>query len=378
MVLKALNDIWIAIRAFDEQAMTFASIAVLIYIFFIIIKYIYRKLRHKKCDSIWQMVISICLFGILCIYLSYLISLTLSGREAGSRSNKINLELFGTFSTDGSISKNAAENVLLFIPFGILVPLMGHFFKRWWNLTLLAFISSMLIELTQLITARGYFEVDDIVLNTLGALLGYMAFSVCYHSYIDIKKKTEIPLNKHEIQINRVTLFVIQLLPVILVTMMIFRFSGDNAEESSALSLFVTEKLLIVKNKILGTGLTAEKIYNLAVKREGTVRTLAHMIEYALLTVVTFVFIYCRRISNYLSYIITFVFVIVIACCDEVHQINSPGRSASIADVGVDSLAAIIVLAFILLLSAFLRYYRVRSKVKNLKKELLDIKNMKN
>ena len=271
-----------------------------------------------------------------------------------------------------------AENVLLFIPFGILVPLMGHFFKRWWNLTLLAFISSMLIELTQLITARGYFEVDDIVLNTLGALLGYMAFSVCYHSYIDIKKKTEIPLNKHEIQINRVTLFVIQLLPVILVTMMIFRFSGDNAEESSALSLFVTEKLLIVKNKILGTGLTAEKIYNLAVKREGTVRTLAHMIEYALLTVVTFVFIYCRRISNYLSYIITFVFVIVIACCDEVHQINSPGRSASIADVGVDSLAAIIVLAFILLLSAFLRYYRVRSKVKNLKKELLDIKNMKN
>ena len=222
VIINALNDIWIALRAFDEQALTFASIATGIYLLVIIFINIIRRIRNKKPDSLLVCMQKVFVFAVFMVYMSYLISLTLSGREAGSRSNKVNLLLFGTFRKDGSLSRQSVENVLLFVPFGILVPMFTRLFRRWWNLVLMAFAGSLFVETTQLITARGYFELDDIVFNTFGAFLGYIVFSICYHSLIAIKRETKIPLNKHEVQINRVTLFLIQLLPVIFMICLIF------------------------------------------------------------------------------------------------------------------------------------------------------------
>ena len=43
---------------------------------------------------------------------------------------------------------------------------------------LLGFIISVGIETVQLLTERGYCQLDDIVMNTLGSLVGYMIFLV--------------------------------------------------------------------------------------------------------------------------------------------------------------------------------------------------------
>ncbi len=278
----------------------------------------------------------------------------------------MNLILFGTFSKDGSISRHSLENILLFIPFGLLVPMFTRLLRRWWNLVLMAFTGSMVIETTQLITARGYFELDDIVLNTFGALIGYIVFAICYHSFIAIKRETKIPLNRHEIQINRVTLFVIQLLPVVLMVMLIFGFSSQNAEESGELCRFVTEKLLYIFNKLLRIGMTAEKIENSVVEYEGLVRKIAHMIEFSVLTFFTFAFWYCRKISNYLSFIFSFVFVGIISVADEKLQAYSIGRNSSFADVCIDMLASVTVLFVMLVILAILRFYHAGGKITHL------------
>ena len=371
MVLRALNDIWTALRKFDDQALVFAGYAVLVYSIFLLIKNIIHKIQRKKCDKLWQMVISICLFGVLCIYLSYLVALTLSGRDPGKLYGRINLQIFGTFRANGDISAHAAENILLFIPFGILIPFKTRFFKKWWNLVLIAIISSMLIEISQLITGRGAFEVDDILLNTLGAFIGYIVFSLIYHSYIAFKKESQIPLGRHEQQINRVTLFLIQLLPIILILMMIFRFSSDEGELSGELSMFTTEKLLYTVNKLFSLGMTKEKILNSVADFEGIVRKLAHMTEYAMLTFFTFVFLYCRRIRNNLAFIFTFMFTFIIACLDEINQRSVAGRYSSITDVGIDCAASFIVLMLILILLALIRYFNGSRRLKNVFRRLI-------
>jgi VanZ family protein len=258
------------------------------------------------------------------------------------------------------MSRHALENVLLFVPFGILVPLKSNFFKKWWNLILAAFISSLSIEMAQLITARGYFEIDDILLNTAGAVLGYMAFWVVYKSYIAVKHETKLPLSRHEQQLNRMTLFAIQLLPVILVVMLIFGFGSDDADRSSELSMFITEKLLYVINKILNLKWTAEKIHNAVPLYEGAVRKGAHITEFAMLTFFTFVFLYCRKIKNSLAFIFTFVFTAVIAVLDELNQLHIDGRSGSVKDVVIDCFGSAIVLFFILLMLSLARFYHWR------------------
>ena len=65
------------------------------------------------------------------------------------------------------------ENIIMFIPFGILAPMV---FKRMRNMrfcVLIGFLCSCGIEISQLITQRGYCQIDDVVTNTVGMLVGW-------------------------------------------------------------------------------------------------------------------------------------------------------------------------------------------------------------
>ncbi len=65
----------------------------------------------------------------------------------------------------------------MFIPLGLLPPLLWNRMEPFWKPLLLGFSVSLCIELTQLLLPRGT-DIDDIWLNTLGAALGYGIFSL--------------------------------------------------------------------------------------------------------------------------------------------------------------------------------------------------------
>jgi len=74
--------------------------------------------------------------------------------------------------------RNLAGNVVLFIPWGIYIPFL---FKK--NRALLRFILTMFIlllsiEVLQITLRRGMFDIDDIILNMAGALIGYAFWSI--------------------------------------------------------------------------------------------------------------------------------------------------------------------------------------------------------
>ena len=72
--------------------------------------------------------------------------------------------------------EGAGLNVLLFVPFGYLLPLLWKRADRWWKVVLCGFVLSLLIELTQLVTHLGMFDLDDLMNNSLGAFLGWGCF----------------------------------------------------------------------------------------------------------------------------------------------------------------------------------------------------------
>ncbi|MCD8336300.1 MAG: VanZ family protein [Lachnospiraceae bacterium] len=79
---------------------------------------------------------------------------------------------------------NLVGNVIGFMPFGALVPLMARGARRAWRITLLSLEISALVEVSQLIFHVGCFDVDDMILNTLGGLLGYLAFRIMSSCYL--------------------------------------------------------------------------------------------------------------------------------------------------------------------------------------------------
>lgn len=74
--------------------------------------------------------------------------------------------------------ENLVGNVMVFVPFGYLLPFVRE--KKTTILTVLfyAFMFSFGIELFQLFSAFGAFDVDDLLLNSIGGLLGYLILVV--------------------------------------------------------------------------------------------------------------------------------------------------------------------------------------------------------
>jgi glycopeptide antibiotics resistance protein len=75
---------------------------------------------------------------------------------------------------------NLLGNIICFIPFGFLLPTLSYKrgYKNGVTVTLLATVFSILIETAQVIAKVGAFDVDDILLNTLGGLIGYIIFVI--------------------------------------------------------------------------------------------------------------------------------------------------------------------------------------------------------
>lgn len=75
---------------------------------------------------------------------------------------------------------NLLGNLLGFIPFGFLLPVAIPWFRRLVPMLLAIAVVSLGFETTQLVTGLGIFDVDDLLLNSAGALAGYIIFSLGY------------------------------------------------------------------------------------------------------------------------------------------------------------------------------------------------------
>lgn len=72
---------------------------------------------------------------------------------------------------------NLAGNIVLLIPIGFLVPFL--YSKMTWKRSLiLAVASGFIIELMQVALGVGIFDIDDIILNALGVMIGYWTYAI--------------------------------------------------------------------------------------------------------------------------------------------------------------------------------------------------------
>jgi len=71
---------------------------------------------------------------------------------------------------------NLLGNLLIFTPMGFLLPLLSKRFRKAWAVICVGFLSSLAVETIQFIFTVGSADIDDLILNTLGAWFGYLAY----------------------------------------------------------------------------------------------------------------------------------------------------------------------------------------------------------
>jgi hypothetical protein len=75
---------------------------------------------------------------------------------------------------------NLVGNLLLFAPLGFFVPVLYSKSRSGLKILAIGFVLSLSIELSQFALATRIADVDDVILNTLGALLGFAIFKLVY------------------------------------------------------------------------------------------------------------------------------------------------------------------------------------------------------
>jgi glycopeptide antibiotics resistance protein len=82
--------------------------------------------------------------------------------------------------------ENLVGNVIGFSPLGIILPSLSRKFQKLAVIMLTTFCLSLTFEVFQLIFEFGSFDVDDLILNTFGGVIGYLLFKIYTYLY---KKK---------------------------------------------------------------------------------------------------------------------------------------------------------------------------------------------
>lgn len=69
---------------------------------------------------------------------------------------------------------NLLANLLMFIPMGMALPvLFSKYFDKLWKITIFTIVLVLFIEIVQFLTFTGSADIDDLILNTIGAIIGY-------------------------------------------------------------------------------------------------------------------------------------------------------------------------------------------------------------
>lgn len=139
--------------------------------------------------------------GILGFYLIGVLVMTGIG-NLGSFSLKVHLLPLEDFWNGKSqlveSLKDPFLNIILFFPLGFLLPLLYHQNRFLWRTLFTGFLFSLTIEFLQMFD-RGLSDISDLLMNTLGTYLGYLAFQILslyfkdfFKNFLSWKKLTNL------------------------------------------------------------------------------------------------------------------------------------------------------------------------------------------
>ncbi len=106
-------------------------------------------------------------------YIAILIQMGVISRTPGSVSEMVWIP-FQTSGGSSLIVLYSLANLVIFIPFGILVPKVFRGINSVWAMALITFMTSVVIEIVQFMLACGYSEVEDVIMNVAGGVIGYL------------------------------------------------------------------------------------------------------------------------------------------------------------------------------------------------------------
>ncbi len=124
------------------------------------------------------------------LLLGYMLFYSARFGRVGNEEYRYNLTFLQEISRFYNLGKNTGDwnlfilnvcgNIVVFMPIGAFLPKLIERCKNVFLTTVLTFELSLCIEIVQLVTKTGSFDVDDLFLNTVGGICGYIVYMICH------------------------------------------------------------------------------------------------------------------------------------------------------------------------------------------------------
>ena len=84
---------------------------------------------------------------------------------------------------------NIVGNIAAFMPFGFFLPIISRRSRKWYNTVSFGLVFSLTLETLQLVLRVGSFDVDDMLLNTIGAALGFWVYKLVQRTRVRMRRR---------------------------------------------------------------------------------------------------------------------------------------------------------------------------------------------
>ena len=145
-----------------------------------------QEAKKKRINRIVGRILLVAYFALLIFFMFFSDEL---GRKMGTGVRRMNTHPFNEIRRFWAMRftygwkytlMNIGGNILIFAPFGFLIPMSSKnkITRNFFVVVLLAIMFSGAIEVVQILTKVGAFDIDDIILNTAGAITGYIVYAI--------------------------------------------------------------------------------------------------------------------------------------------------------------------------------------------------------
>lgn len=153
--------------------------------FIIMIIGVYRTKQESLLQACIQSSFLIYVFGVLTLTGYFMLFRELAAHgwwhkllHRMQTKDKINLQPFLMFKQFQIASTQVIGNLVMLLPLGIYIPLLFPRLAGFFKVCIICLSVSVSIELMQLITNARSTDIDDVILNTSGAIVGYIIYKV--------------------------------------------------------------------------------------------------------------------------------------------------------------------------------------------------------
>lgn len=172
---------------------------ILVMFFYMFVKEYGIKVVVQRCVNEFKTSSRFRRVFILVFYIAMILFRTLLNRDMWRNPISNVIGVWGLYNENGELTTEVIENLILFIPFTVLllwsfrekiISQSVKLFVTLWKSIEVVFVFSLMIEFLQLFLRLGTFQLSDLFYNTLGGLIGGLIYWCGYK--ITHRNKKEI------------------------------------------------------------------------------------------------------------------------------------------------------------------------------------------